>query len=295
MLLGATLLTAAPAQLAGLQRPKYAYLPMRASYPVLEPSVRLSLLPGSCALAVMAKAPQAGAVKTRLVPPLDAEEAARLNICFLEDVTGCIATLTSGSVHGYVAYTPAGHEYAFDGLLPTGFGLLPQRGAHLGERLLHVTEDFLAAGYEAVCLINSDSPTLPSALLRQARDALTLAGDHLVLGRAIDGGYYLIGLKKAHRRLFEDITWSSSAVFHQTLERAAELGLDVQLLPAWYDVDDLESLRWLCDELFARNGRHSPRDLVAYDAPSTRNYLRSLVEKAGSRRLGLKLPAAGAP
>jgi len=268
---------------------------MRASYPVLEPCVRLRLPPGSCVLAVMAKAPQAGAVKTRLMPPLDAEEAAMLNICFLRDVTGCIATLTSGSIHGYVAYTPAGHESAFDGLLPAGFGLLPQRGAHLGERLLHATEDFLAAGYETVCLINSDSPTLPRALLRQAMDALTLAGDRVVLGKAIDGGYYLIGLKKAHHRLFEGITWSSSAVFHQTLDRAAELGLDVQLLPAWYDVDDLESLRWLCDELFASNSSRSPRDLVAYDAPCTRNYLRSLVEKAGARGLGLELPAAGAP
>jgi len=294
MLLGAPLLTAAPAQLAGLQRPKYAYLPMRASYPVLKPSVRLSLLPASCALAVMAKAPQAGAVKTRLVPPLDAEEAAMLNICFLQDVTGCIATLTSGSVHGYVSYTPAGHEYAFNGLLPTGFGLLPQRGAHLGERLLHATEDFLAAGYEAVCLINSDSPTLPSALLRQAMDALTLAGNRLVLGKAIDGGYYLIGLRKAHRRLFEDITWSSSAVFHQTLDRAAELGLDVQLLPAWYDVDDLESLRWLCEELFAGNGRHNPENLAAHHAPHTRNYLRALIEKRGRHKLGLEWPAVGA-
>ncbi len=55
MLLGATLLTAAPAQLARLRRPKYAYLPMRSPYPVLEPAARLTLLPGSCALAVMAK------------------------------------------------------------------------------------------------------------------------------------------------------------------------------------------------------------------------------------------------
>jgi len=242
----------------------------------------------------MAKAPQAGAVKTRLVPPLEAEEAALLNTCFLQDVTGCIATLASESIHGYVAYTPAGQESAFDGLLPAGFRLLPQRGADLGERLLHATEDFLAAGYEAVCLVNSDSPTLPSELLRRAIYALTPTGDRLVLGRANDGGYYLIGLKKAHRGLFADITWSSSAVFRQTMERAGELRLDIQLLPAWYDVDDLESLRWLCDELFARNGSHSPGKLAAYYAPCTRNYLRSLIEKRGRQTLGLEWPAVGA-
>lgn len=242
----------------------------------------------------MAKTPQAGAVKTRLVPPLDAEEAALLNTCFLQDVTGCIATLTSKSVHGYVAYTPLGQEFAFDGLLPAGFRLLPQRGANLGERLLHATEDFLAAGYEGVCLVNSDSPTLPGELLRRAIDALTSAGDRMVLGKAVDGGYYLIGLKKAHCRLFEDIAWSSAAVFDQTMERARELGLDVRLLPAWYDVDDLESLRWLYEELFAGNRRHNCENLVAHHAPHTRNYLSMLIEKRGRRELGLEWPAVGA-
>ena len=267
---------------------------MEAQYPVLQSSADLRLPPGSCALAVMAKTPRAGAVKTRLVPPLDADEAALLNTCFLRDVTGCIATLTSRSIHGFVAYTPAGQESTFDGLLPAGFRLLPQRGADLGERLLHATEDFLAAGYATVCLVNSDSPTLPVELLRRAIDALITAEDRLVLGEAVDGGYYLIGLKKAHPRLFADITWSSGAVFRQTMERAKELQLDVELLPAWYDVDDLESLRWLCDELFCGNGRRVSAKLSPYYAPHTREYLRLLIEKKGGRGLGVDLPAAGA-
>ena len=267
---------------------------MRAPYPVLEPGARLELVPGSSALAVMAKTPHAGAVKTRLVPPLDAEEAARLNACFLQDVTDCIGTLTSQSVHGYVAYTPAGQESALDGLLPDGFRLLPQRGAHLGERLLHATEDFLAAGYEAVCLINSDSPTLPGSLLRQAIDALSLTGDRVVLGKAIDGGYYLIGLKKTHHRLFQDISWGSAAVFEQTRERASQLRLDIQVLPAWYDVDDPESLRRLRDELFLGDGGHNPGNLAAYHAPHTRKFLRSLIEQRGLS-LGLGPPPVGAP
>ena len=269
-------------------------VPMEAQYPVLESRVNLNLPRGTCAVAVMAKTPQAGAVKTRLVPPLAAEEAALLNTCFLQDVTGCIATVASQSIQGYVAYTPAGQESAFDGLLPAGFRLLLQRGAHLGERLLHATEDFLAAGYEAICLVNSDSPTLPSQLLRRAIDALGSAGDRVVLGKAVDGGYYLIGLKKAHRRLFEEIAWSTSEVFNQTIERAGELRLEVHLLPAWYDVDDPESLHALCNELFAGNGRHNAADLAAYPAPYTRTYLRSLIEKRGGRGLGIDLSATGA-
>ena len=267
---------------------------MQSQYTVLEPSMCLDLPRGSCALAVMAKTPRTGAVKTRLVPTLDAEEAALLNTCFLRDVTDCIATLLSESVHGYVAYTPVGHESAFDGLLPARFGLLPQRGANLGERLLHATEDFLAAGYEAVCLVNSDSPTLPAELLRRAIEALASSRDRVVLGKAADGGYYVIGAKKAHPRLFADITWSSALVFHQTMERAREIGLDVAVLPVWYDVDDLESLRWLCEELFAGNGGHNPENLAAYRAPHTRNYLSSLIAKRGGHKLGLEWPAVGA-
>ena len=71
-----------------------------------------------------------------------------------------------------------------------------------------------------------------------------------MLGPAEDGGYYLIGLKRAHARLFEEIAWSTPAVFAQTVERAREIGLDPAVLPGWYDVDDLESLRRLDAELF---------------------------------------------
>ena len=68
------------------------------------------------------------------------------------------------------------------------------------------------------------------------------------LGPCTDGGYYLLGLKTMHRRLFEDITWGTKQVAAETLERAREVKLDVHLLPPWYDVDDVEGLRRLHDE-----------------------------------------------
>jgi hypothetical protein len=71
-----------------------------------------------------------------------------------------------------------------------------------------------------------------------------------VLGPAHDGGYYLLGVKRAHRRLFEDIAWSTEHVGRQTLDRAAELKLPVHILPKWYDVDDLRALKMLQAELF---------------------------------------------
>lgn len=247
-----------------------------------------------CALAVMAKAPRTGEVKTRLVPPLRHEEAAALNICFLCDVTAVIAELcVPGAADGLAAYTPAGAEAAFDNLLPPRFRLLVQRGANLGERLWHAAEDFFAAGYEAMCLINSDSPTLPPAVLQAAVEALRAPGDRIVLGPADDGGYYLIGLKHAHRRLFQDIAWSTPTVLASTLDRAREIGLESTLLPSWYDVDDAASLRRLCQELFPAP-LTSTSEMRGYAAPRTREFLRKLIKADDGKRLGLKVPVRAA-
>jgi len=225
-------------------------------YPLLDPHSRRSRSPrGLCALGMMIKAPRAGASKTRLVPPLTHEEAARLSASFLRDTAANIAEACAESsgraaaVQGVAVYTPAGAEAAFDGLLPQNFALLAQRGDTFGERLFHASADLLRLGYESCCLVDSDSPTLPRALLAQAVEELRRPGDRLVLGPSDDGGYYLIGVKRAHPRLFEEIDWSTSHVSAQTLLRAREIDLAVSLLPPWYDVDDAPSLLRLCDEL----------------------------------------------
>jgi len=235
----------------------------------------------------MSKAPCAGMVKTRLVPPLTPEEAAALNLCFLSDMTANIADVArSGGADGVAVYTPVGAESAYDGLLPEGFSLLAQRGASLGDRLFHAAEDLLAVGYGSLCLIDSDSPTLPGPLLRAAVAALKRPGDRVALGPADDGGYYLIGLKHAHRRLFEDIDWSTARVLRQTIERAAEINLAVELLPAWYDVDEASSLRRLCEELFAKPAKLDGRNYRAgYAATHTRDYLARLIVAEGRSRI----------
>ena len=98
-------------------------------------------------------------------------------------------------------------------------------------------------------VLNSDSPTLPTALLIETAAALARPGDRAVLGPSSDGGYYLLGLKAAHRRMFEDIAWSTARVAEQTLQRAREIDLEVHVLPLWYDVDDVDGLRRLNAEL----------------------------------------------
>ena len=98
-------------------------------------------------------------------------------------------------------------------------------------------------------MLNADSPTLPPSVLAEAARALAEPGDRIVLGPSNDGGYYLLGMKAMHGDLFEDITWSTEHVTRQTLQRAAELRLDVHLLPQWYDVDDALSFEILRAEL----------------------------------------------
>lgn len=239
----------------------------------------------ACALAVMTKAPRAGASKTRLVPPLSDGEAAALSACFLRDTCDNIARISlDGTAAGVAVYTPLNDEAVFEDLVPDTFGLLGQRGRSFGERLFHAAEDLFSLGYNSLCLIDSDSPTLPPAFLRGAVSALAVPGDRIVLGAAKDGGYYLIGLKIAHRRVFEEIDWSTAKVLAQTIERAREINLPVQVLPPWFDVDDASSLRQLCDELFLTNGNGNSRAQpgpIAYQAPHTRRYLSRLIEGDG--------------
>jgi rSAM/selenodomain-associated transferase 1 len=231
---------------------------------------------GPCALAIMTKAPRAGSVKTRLSPPLTADEAAGLHACFLKDTAESIAALgADGRCSGVAVYTPEGTEQLFDGLLPPAFRMLPQRGQGFGDRLLNAASDLLEAGYGSVCLIDSDSPTVPPATFEAAAAALAQPDERLVLGPADDGGYYLIGMTVACPRLFAEIAWSTDQVLNQTIARAQEAGLDVALLPRWYDVDDGASLRRLCEELFhdGPTGGAAP----GYHAPHTRDFLRRLL------------------
>ena len=243
-------------------------------YPVLSPSISKLELRDKCAMAVMAKAPRAGKVKTRLSPPLTLEQSAALNICFLRDTTEDLAGIAAcGGSEGLICYTPVGDEAAFDGLLPPGFSLIAQRGDKFGERLLAAAQDILACGFSAVCLIDSDSPTVPTAAFEQAIAELARPGDRILLGPSHDGGYYLIGLKQAHSEPFANITWSTPSVLAETIERCENAGIDVVLLPLWYDVDDAATLELLSAELLDATPPSFAKTR-GYAAPHTRDFLK---------------------
>jgi uncharacterized protein len=204
----------------------------------------------------MCKAPQPGHAKTRLAKAIGAVAASELSACFLRDVAAAIEAVPEAlGRRGYVVYAPAGTEELLRKLIPEKFGLLLQAGGDLGEALFGAMRDLLLAGHDCVVLVNGDSPTLPSRFLVQAIEILRNPGDRVVLGPACDGGYYLIGLKFPHQRLFAQIEWGTRTVLSRTRERAAEIGLATTLLPEWYDVDDLETLGWLQDELVGNSMR----------------------------------------
>jgi uncharacterized protein len=239
-----------------------------------------------CAIAVMAKAPEAGRSKTRLCPPVQPTHAAWLSEGFLRDMFQNIAQAArEAPIVGYAAYAPAGSAAAMQALLPPGMDLvladgtpiMPPNVQGFGRCLLHAIQALFELGYPAACVLNSDSPTLPTACLVRAAQVLLVAGDRVVLGPAEDGGYYLLGMRQAHAALFADIAWSSDTVARDTRLRAASLGLEVVELPVWYDVDDAASLLRLMLEIGACVPGNFP-------APATQLAL---------RRLGLfALPAA---
>ncbi|MFQ5803785.1 MAG: TIGR04282 family arsenosugar biosynthesis glycosyltransferase [Candidatus Methylomirabilales bacterium] len=210
-------------------------------------------------VAIMAKAPRAGEVKTRLCPPLSTNEAAELYRCLLLDKIEQVRTVTKAIPA--IAFTPDEGRTFFEEVAP-GFLLLPQRGGDLGVRLAHNFDQLLAKGYTGALAIDTDTPTLPTHFLELALDLIATPAIDLVLGPSEDGGYYLIGLRKLYRELFEEIAWSTAEVMPETIRRAEAKGLKVATLPVWFDVDtpdDLERLKASLKSAAESTARHTRR------------------------------------
>ena len=216
----------------------------------------------TCGIAVMAKASKPGRTKTRLTPPLAPELAASLNTAFLQDVAAnLIAAGEAGHIAGYMAFGPPEDARFFD-FLPPEIAIFEAWRPTFGETLSGALHSVLSRGHAAACVLNADSPTLPVSILIEASQRLAAPGDRIVLGPSSDGGYYLLGVKTVHARLFQDIAWSTEVVLSQTLQRAEEAEVPVEMLPEWYDVDDAEGLVILRRELF---------DSIPFGAPTLKS------------------------
>lgn len=200
------------------------------------------MAPCDTTLCIFVKAPQAGAVKTRLAATIGATAAAELAEAFFWDTLALAERLAS--VHVVVALS--GDER----LLPALRGrvdLWPQGDGDLGARLERNLRRALAQSERAV-VVGTDSPGLPVEYLTRAIAALET--HDAVLGPADDGGFYLIGTKACPRGLLAGLPWSADDTREKTLARLQERGMTVALLPPWFDVDqmtDLARLRALLD------------------------------------------------
>jgi hypothetical protein len=223
---------------------------------------------GKRTVAVAAKTPQPGSVKTRLCPPLTPDQAAGLAGAFLRD--------TLATAAGLPPKLGARTILAYHGDAPpdnlSDISTTPQRGNGLGERLVNIFGDAFAADDGAVCVIGSDTPHLPAAFLVEAFGRLAHAD--AVFGPSEDGGYYLVALKRSAPALFRDdvIPWSGPDVLRATLDAARADRLTTALLPPWYDIDTIDDLSRL---------RAGLRRGVA-DAPETALFLRTIDQARGT-------------
>jgi uncharacterized protein len=198
------------------------------------------------ALAIMAKAPLPGTVKTRLVPPLTAEQAAELYRALLVDQFEQLNQVDSAT--RYVFYAPAGAEEVLRELGGFGYTYQAQSDGDLGARMEQVFAMLWRLGHRNIVLIGSDLPALPLQILNDAFMRLARKEVRVVLGPSRDGGYYLIGMNQLAPEIFDNMTWSHDRVLADTTVRLDGLGLSYSMLPTWFDLDvaeDFQQLRTL--------------------------------------------------
>lgn len=211
-------------------------------------------------LALFAKAPEAGRVKTRLTPPLSPGQAAGLYEAMLCDI---LEQHAAGEPEERALwFTPPGARPWFEAAAEGRYRLYVQEGADLGARMREVFRRHAAEGFDRIVLRGTDSPTLPPATVGQAFAALEAADAVICPDR--DGGYNLVGLREPAGALFE-LPMSTATVLEQTRAAARRLGLSLRLLPAHHDVDTAADLELLAREV---SGAGAPR------APRTAEWLR---------------------
>lgn len=189
----------------------------------------------------MARYPVAGAVKTRLAEAIGAGRAAALYHAFIRDIDARFQAERRTLVW---AFTPPQADFA--GLVSPGTRCLPQRGAHLGERMRQCFLTLFASGFERVLMIGADVPHISDQQLDEAEQQLDSAD--VVLGPTQDGGYYLIAMRHPHD-LFSGVHMGTATVLSETLAKLKATGLRAHLLPASFDIDTAGDLAHLRDLL----------------------------------------------
>jgi rSAM/selenodomain-associated transferase 1 len=208
-------------------------------------------------LGMFAKQPVPGRVKTRLAADWGDDRAAELYEAFVRDLLQRAdfdyLDDPDGEIQRVLGFAPDNAEARswFEEAAPDRWHLWPQPNEDLGGRIAKFFAEHTAEAGGSAILIGSDSPTLPITFILDALYRLKTAD--VVICPASDGGYCLIGLRAGFdsATLFKGVDWSSTQVLGQTAKRVRELGLSLELLPIWYDVDSVDGVEMLRGHLAA--------------------------------------------
>ena len=191
------------------------------------------------AVILMAKAPVAGQVKTRLCPPLDPRGSVALYACMLGDTAAEVSTVPR--VRRYLFLDPPESADFLRRKPFSAFEPFPQRGKDLGEKMWDAAATAFRLGAVRVVIVGADCPSLSAGTVRRAFRELS-AGASVVFGPSADGGYYLVGLSSPDERLFRGFRWSTPEVLRNAAERCRRLSMPFSFLPPGRDVDTGEDL-----------------------------------------------------
>ncbi len=215
------------------------------------------------AVVVFAKQPRAGAVKTRMTPPLAPSSAAELYACMLADVLDVTAAAAQQlELDAVLAVHPEGAVPALAREAPPRFRVVAQRGVDLARRMSWAARETAASGARRILLRGSDSPALEASHIAEALCALD--DSDVVLSPDLDGGYNLVGLRAPSSGLF-DHPMSTGRVLDDTLANARRARLRTRLLEPSFDLDGIGDLRRLAAVRTAGRAAGCPRTLACAD------------------------------
>lgn len=220
-------------------------------------------------IVMFAKAPVPGRVKTRLAASIGDVAAANLHAAFIADLVDLVDDYPA---KGFLALSGDEEHPAFEPALDRGLEFIEQGQGDLGDRLGYVTKRlFDCHQLDQLIVIGSDSPTLNSEHFDDAFERLN-GGAKVVFGPSFDGGYYLVALDGPHA-IFGGIEWSTNETLEQSWKRAQATVSELELMPYWYDVDnleDLQNLRFHLMRVLCHNGpTRNPNTLKALESIET--------------------------
>jgi len=194
-------------------------------------------------LIIFTRYPEVGKTKTRLIPALGAEGAAQLHCQLAEKTLIQARELQTNRGTDIEVHFTGGDRLLMQNWLGSGIAYQKQAEGNLGERMAAAFQMVFNRGDRAIVTIGTDCPQLNAPLLAQAFEQLT--ANQVVLGAALDGGYYLIGLQRFIPELFIGINWSTEEVWQQTMAIVRHLNLSFACLPPLADIDRPEDLKLL--------------------------------------------------